>query len=89
MNIQLDQNFKIQSDAMQYILLRNYNGVFRPWSYHTRLESALNGYFESSTRLSKATTIAGLLEYQKSLLGSLKQALAPLKIEVKEALKVR
>jgi len=77
-NIKLDEQWSIQSDSKQFILVTNNKYM----SFHTQLESAITSYFEMKIRTSQATTIQGLLDYHKSLLNALQRVLSPLKIKV-------
>lgn len=86
MNIQLDSNFKLSSDAYQYILMRKYKNSWQCWGYFTKLENSLLEYIQVSLKLSDSKSIDELIQTHKSLLQSVKEAVRPLSVEVKEAL---
>ncbi len=77
-NIKLAKDWSITSDSHQWIL--NHNE--RQMSFFMTLEGCIESYFELKIRGSDARTISGLIEYHKSLVNSLKQALTPLQIDV-------
>ena len=71
MNIPLDNHFSIDSDRLQWILLKEEI----PFWFFTDLQSLLQSYVELKMRSSKVESVELLLNYQKKLTTRLSQAL--------------
>jgi len=77
-NIQLDPEWRLESDKHQWILV--FNG--RNEKFCTSLENAIVTFFELKIRSSEAKSFSALVEYHKQLICKLQQLLTPFQIEI-------
>lgn len=82
MNIQLDENYKIISDPLNYILQekriaeKGKNEGKEIWvnaGYHGTLQSALKGYIRKNIQNSDIDTVEGLIDRMNKLEETVKQ----------------
>ena len=69
--IKLDSKYGIDSDRLQWILLKD----GRPYWFFTDLESLLKAYVELKMRSSKAKSVELLLNYQEKIVTRLSHAI--------------
>ena len=77
MVIKLDNHYSIDSDRLQWILLKEK----RPFWFFTDLESLLKAYVELKMRSSKAKDIEKLLDYQEKLTERLTQVFSSISLK--------
>ena len=77
-NIKLDQEWRLESDKHQWILVLN----GRADKFCTSLRSALVTFFEMKIRGSEAKSFSGLVEYHKQLICKCEELLEVLEIEI-------
>lgn len=84
-NIRLSHGYSIQSDKLNWILMLDCNSRPRPQGYYQDLSNLLNDYVTRCSRASNVESIKELLEFQKTLVANLNQALQPLQFKLVEA----
>jgi len=81
-NIQLDEDYTIQSDEHSFILSKRYGKRYVHTAFFSDLQVLLQHYVQLCVRSSDVKTIQELINYQNSLLASLSKSLQPLHFEI-------
>ncbi len=82
-NIKLIDKWRIKSDKLNWMLIKEVGGRELYEGYYSHLETCIESFIEKKLKLSEATSISGLLAYHKSLLSALNKSLTPFKITIK------
>ncbi len=83
MKIKLNEIYSLEGDLKHWKLIRKQQQTFVVEGYYSDLAILLNDFISASLRTSNSNSIQELLNYQKSLLHALNEAIRPLHIEVR------